>query len=315
MGGWLESLLPWGTEVIVYAQSHSNEWLDSVFRFLTTLGYEEFYLVVLPFVYWCLNKRVGTGLAFISLFSAWLNSAIKYIFAIPRPDDPRIVPKAPRPETSPSFPSGHAQNAAVNWGYLAIHFRSWIFRAIAVILVVGIGLSRIVLGVHYPQDVIGGWLVGLLLLAVYVWLERPVGHWVGEQPTAFQLALALLLPLLLILLHPADAEGFPAQAAIVPMGALAGLGVGIIMEQRRVGFQVRGEWWRRGLRLVVGLLVVAVLYAGPSQLLPDGLSYDLESVLRFLRYALLGWAVAFLCPWLFVRLRLAEQEAETRPAG
>jgi membrane-associated phospholipid phosphatase len=315
MGGWLESLVPWGTEVIVYAQSLSNEWLDSVFGFLTTLGYEEFYLVVLPFVYWCLNKRIGTGLAFISLFSAWLNSAVKYIFTIPRPDDPRIIPKAPRPETSPSFPSGHAQNAVVNWGYLATHFRSWIFRAIAFILVVGIGLSRIVLGVHYPQDVIAGWLMGLLLLALYVWLEKPVGHWLAAQPLALQLALAVLLPLLLILLHPADAEGFPAAAAIVPMGAMTGLGVGIIMERRLVGFQVRGAWWRRGLRMILGFLVVAVLYAGSNQLVPDGLSYDLEAALRFLRYAILGLTMAFLCPWFFVRLHLAEQEAETRPVG
>lgn len=307
MGEWLESLVPWGTEVLVTIQSYSNEWLVAIFTVLTFLGYEEFYLVFLPFIFWCIDKQIGIGLGYLSLLSVWLNNLVKVLFAIPRPSDPRLV--VPYPETSPSFPSGHAQNAVANWGYLALRFRSRFLWVVAVIVILGIGLSRMVLGVHFPQDVIGGWLIGIVLLVVYAWAEAPVRRWIGAQKTIVQLVLAVAVPVLLIFLHPVDAEGlYPAERAITPMSAMAGFGVGLVMERAWVRFAVEGEWWRRGLRLLVGLVVVAIFYLGSSLFLPEGMAYGLEAVVRFLRYGLLGWVMVFLCPWLFLRLRLAERE-------
>jgi membrane-associated phospholipid phosphatase len=307
MRGWLESLVPWGTEAIVWAQSFSNEWIDAGSMFFSFLGYEQFYLFVLPFVYWCLNRRIGVGLGYVSLLSAWVNSALKYILFIPRPDDPRI--RVLWPDPALSFPSGHAQNAVVNWGYLAVRFRSHIFRVVAIIAMVGIGLSRVMVGVHFPQDVIGGWLIGLIILAVYLWAEPRVGRWVARQRTAVQVVLAVAVPVALMLVHPAEPGGlYPGKGAVIPMSALVGLGIGAIMERAWVRFRVEGAWWRRGLRLLVGLLVVGVLYFGTGVLIPDGLPHGAEMSWRFVRYAILVWAVAFLVPWLSVRLRLAERE-------
>jgi membrane-associated phospholipid phosphatase len=305
MGEWLESLVPWGTEVLVKIQSYTPEWLVIVFVGFTFLGYEEFYLLVLPLIFWCIDRQIGVRLGFISLFSAWLNSVFKYLFAIPRPSDPRL--NVPYPDTSPSFPSGHAQNAVVNWGYLAYSFRKPIFTIVAVVIILGISLSRMVLGVHFPQDVIGGGLIGLVLLVVFIWAEPPASRWLGAQSRVVQATLAVAGPLVLIFLHPADTEGYyPASGSITPMSVIAGFAVGLVMEQTWVRFRVEGEWWRRGLRLLLGLVVVAIFYAGPRFLLPEEMAYGLEAALRFVRYALVGWSVAFLCPWLFVRLRLAE---------
>ncbi len=306
MEEWFQSLLPWGTEAIVWVQSFSTPWLEALFKFFTFLGYEQFYLLLLPFVYWCLDRRIGIGLGYLSLSSAWVNSVVKYTFRLPRPSDPRL--RVPLPESSPSFPSGHAQNAVTNWGYLAVHLHNRIFGAVALLLMLAIGLSRIVLGVHFPQDVIGGWLIGLVLLAAFCRAEPPLSRWIGRQKEGVQLALAVAVPGLLIFLHPADNAGlYPAEAALTPMSALAGMGVGLIMERRRLRFCVDGEWWRRGLRFLVGGLLVGIVYAGPKLILPAEMAYGLEVVIRFGRMALLGWVVAFLAPWLFVRLRLAGQ--------
>lgn len=308
MDGWLESLVPWGTEAIVQVQAIiKNEGLIAAFKFLTFLGYEEFYLILLPFVYWCIHRECGVSLGYLSMSSAWLNSAIKYLFAIPRPSDPRI--RIPLPETSPSFPSGHAQGAVVNWGYLAHRLRNRVFWAVAVLLIIGIGFSRVVLGVHFPQDVLGGWLIGLILLVTFAWAQPYVCRWLAVRRPIVQLVLAIVPPILLIALHPTDPEGFyPAEGAITPAGALFDLGIGVMMERTRVRFQVDGAWRRRGLRFLLGILIVAALYLGPKLLIPEEMAYGLEAAVRFLRYALLGWTVAFLCPWLFVRLRLAERE-------
>jgi undecaprenyl-diphosphatase len=246
-------------------------------------------------------------LGYLSLLSPWLNNVIKHLFRIPRPSDPRLY--IPLPETNPSFPSGHAQNAVANWGYMALRFRNPIFTIIAVIVILCIGLSRMVLGVHFPQDVIGGWLIGILLLAGYAWAEVPVGRWLAGQKTAVQLELAIGVPVLLIFLHPADTQGlYPAEVAVTPMSALVGFGVGLIMERAWVRFKMDGEWWRRVLRYLLGIALVAILYAGPTLILPSTMPYGLDTALRFVRYALLGWVVAFLGPWLFVRLGLARRE-------
>jgi hypothetical protein len=124
-----------------------------------------------------------------------------------------------------------------------------------------------------------------------------------------QLALVIVVPVLLIFVYPADSEGrYPVDDAITSMSTLVGLGIGLIMERSWVRFEVDGVWWQRGVRFLVGLIVVVVAYVVSKLMVPEGLAYGLESVIRFVRYALLGWIAAFLCPWLFVRLRLASQQ-------
>jgi undecaprenyl-diphosphatase len=281
----------------------------AIFAVLTFMGNEEFYLFLLPVVYWAIDREIGIRLGYLSLLSAWINSVFKHLFAIPRPAAPQL--DIPYPVTDPSFPSGHAQGAVVNWAYLAYRFRNRIFWVISVIIILGIGLSRLVLGVHFPQDVLGGWIIGLGVLLVYIWLEEPVGRWIADQRTPVQVLLAVGVPLILIFLHPADPEGlYPVAGSVTPMSALAGLGVGLIMERAWVRFRVEGEWWRRVLRFLLGLGIVAALYVGPRLILPEEMDHGVEVITRMARYALVGWAVSFLAPWLFVRLRLAGQEED-----
>lgn len=310
MKEFLESLVPWGTEVLVQAQSLSSEWMVALFAALSFLGAEEFYVLLLPLVYWCIDRRVGIALGYISLLSAWLNHAIKYLFDIPRPTDPRLVIDYPEP--TPSFPSGHAQNAIVNWGYLALRFRKPAMNVLAIVLIVLISLSRIVLGLHFPQDIAAGWLIGLLLLMAYAWAQPRIARWLAAQSQGMHVALAVIVPLLLLFVYPADTQGrYPAEAGVTTAGTLLGFGLGIVMERAWVRFRVEGSVRRRALRLLAGLVVLVVFYLGPRLLLPEELApYGLEAGLRVLRYALAGWVTAFLCPWIFVRLGLADRESE-----
>ena len=320
MDEWLHSLVPWGTNAIAWVQSVVGQGLEPIFKFLTYLGYEELYLVLLPLVYWCISKPVGIGLGYIAMLSAWVNGALKNIFDIARPcEAPNPCPtpiRVPLPETSYSFPSGHAQNAASNWGYLALRWRRPLGWVVAAILILGIGLSRIVLGVHFPEDVVGGWLIGLLLLTIFGLLAPVVGRWVVKLTMPIQAVLAAGVPLVLIFLSPADRNGlYPAEDAVKTMGALVGMGLGLLMERAWLGFRVEGFWWRRALRLCLGLVIVIIFYAGPKLIIPNGLSYGVDTAIRLVRYALLGWVVAFGCPWLFVRLRLAECDRPLTKSG
>jgi undecaprenyl-diphosphatase len=109
-----------------------------------------------------------------------LSQVAKTFFDRPRPD---LVPHGTEVLSS-SFPSGHSMMAALTWLTLAVmlaraeHKRRvkayWI--ALAALVTVAVGISRVYLGVHWPTDVAAGWTLGatwaLLCLLVARWLER-----------------------------------------------------------------------------------------------------------------------------------------------
>ena len=88
-----------------------------------------------------------------------------------------------------SFPSGHTLNSTTTYGLLAlIAWRSQrpllerrVAIAIGVMVPILVGLSRIALGVHYPSDVLGGWLAGVAFVALGAMLIRWTGAMAREQ--------------------------------------------------------------------------------------------------------------------------------------
>jgi len=65
------------------------------------------------------------------------------------------------------LPSGHTQGAVVVWGYLVSQFRRRTLWILAGFLMIGIPLSRLYLGVHFPTDLLGGYILGALCLTIY----------------------------------------------------------------------------------------------------------------------------------------------------
>lgn len=113
----------------------------------------------------------------------FLNAALKLLFSRPRPD---IVPHL-REVMTLSFPSGHALTSAAVYLTLGVLLMRVAKRPLARFYCLGVamlatalvGVSRVYLGVHYPTDVLAGWLIGLswalLCWIVERWLERRTG--------------------------------------------------------------------------------------------------------------------------------------------
>lgn len=290
MGG-LESL---STSFILWLQSFSTPALDSVFRLITFFGDEKFYLVLLPLVYWCVDKRLGIRLALLVLASNTINLWLKYACGLARPDPAKVRYIAH--QDGPGFPSGHTQSATTAFGYLGSQARrrAWLGGAIMLFLLVG--LSRLYLGVHHLYDVLGGLVLGGLLVLLFVRGLPAAERWWGGWPCAARYAAAAGLPIVLFAVWPV--EGVSGS-----LGALCGFAVGALIEVERVRFVSAGAPPQRVLRFLLGFAFVAVLYFGLSAVPIEGEAW------RFVRYAAVGLFASAGAPWLFVRLRLAGAEA------
>ena len=273
---------------------------------LTFLGSEPFFLLLFPFLYWCLDSRLGLRLALISFLSGYLNHALKQAFAQPRPFTLAPGIDLVR-EYGYGLPSGHAQGAVVLWGLLAWQARRrWVWVPAAA-LMLAVGVSRVYLGVHFPTDVLGGWLAGALLLAASIaalkWLS---GRSLKLPWWAWLLAVSLLAALALL--------AFSDSQAAAMVAALWGFAVGYLLRRRFFPDGEGGTVPQRLLRLPLGLVVLLGLYLGPRALFPaSGGAWYLG--LRFLRYALVGLWAALGAPLLFRWVGLAPSGDPRAPGG
>jgi membrane-associated phospholipid phosphatase len=134
-----------------------------------------------------LSRRLRLALivAVVLIAASLFTHVVKDFVSRPRPPWEHFAP-------SPgfSFPSGHALNSTVMYGLLAVIVgRSGVRRtirrlavAVGVTLPFVIGVSRIALGVHYPSDVLGGWLGGIAFVALAATVVRLTGAMDPDLP-------------------------------------------------------------------------------------------------------------------------------------
>jgi membrane-associated phospholipid phosphatase len=150
----------------------------SFFEVITEMGSEIGIIItlVLSFI-WFWRKKMYTTMAVYVLavvITNIVNKVLKGIVARERPSVNEAVDAL-----GYSFPSGHAMLSIVTYGFLAAVIISQemgkakkaIVVSAAALLILIIGLSRIVLSVHYPSDILGGYCVGGMLLILFLYVN------------------------------------------------------------------------------------------------------------------------------------------------
>ncbi|MFC1995363.1 phosphatase PAP2 family protein [Chloroflexota bacterium] len=291
----MDYLLQWGIDLIIAIQQVHGPVLDSVFRAITSVGGEEFYLLFIPLFYWCIDLGMGARLAILLLISSWLNINLKDLLQHPRPFD---LDQTVMLSSVGGYglPSNHAQAAVVLWGSIAFWgHKTWLW-VIAIALTILIGFSRVYLGVHFPTDVLAGWAIGIILLGIYLSGNLSISKILLRLNLWQQILLALVLPVALLLIHPVN-------STTSAMGTLAGAGLGLALMHRYVHFKAGGLWFYRVLRFIIGSIVVFAIYMGLSTFYP-GEESAFYLVFRYLHYGLIGLWVSLGAPWLFLKLKL-----------
>lgn len=299
--------------------------LEGFFQAITTLGNEEFFLATMPLLYWCIDKRLGRQIGFIFFVSIAVNTTLKQAFRGPRPF--WIEPDLGLADTGGyGIPSGHTQYATTLYLVIAAAVQRFWAWLLALLLIFLMGLSRIYLGQHFIQDVIAGFVVGLILLAaLFLWNRYAAAGFskrlLGQRMLAVLgvvLALALAYAGVRYLIGPPDMS--VPWAAFIPeselssiteiataVGTLLGFGVGILFEGSRVRFRAEGPLLKRIGRYVLGIIITVIIWQGLGAVFPREPLW-LALPLRVLRYALVTLWAAYLAPLVFVRLGLAEAD-------
>lgn len=321
---------PWRELSLAITAALQQGWPEALgfMTFMSALGTEEFYLVVLPVIYWCIDKRLGKFLGYVFLLSVMINTMVKGVFRQPRPFwfDPSLG--LGTLEESYGLASNHTQSAATIYFVLAGWYRKWWLWVAAVVLVFLIGLSRIYLGAHFLQDVISGALVAMLLLILAAIWQHTFSKRFEKQILGRRLLLLVSIPIVLTALFAAILLLIGAPDLSVPwatyiptadmaarkdmatsLGALLGFGVGILFEGSRIRFRTAGTVWQRAARYLLGIAVTVALWAGLDYLFPAEPEW-LALPLRVLRYFMVLLWVTYGAPWVFVKLKLAAADPE-----
>jgi len=294
----MDTIFQWGLNFITIIQQIDTPLLDSFFRAITSLGDELFYLLLFPFLLWCVDFYLGIRVGIIFLLSVYLNSGLKEIFQQPRPFE--ILPEIQKVHASGyGFPSGHAQSSLVVWGSIAYWKKQIWIRNLSVLLILLIGFSRIYLGVHFPTDILGGWLFGglILVLSYFIFLKIKLDF--IQRNMIFKIIGITLFPVILLQIQS-------SPDTISSVAALTGIGYGLLLFLSFIGGIRPGNWMQRLISFLVGVIGIGIFYLGLKLILPSE-GQSLYQLCRFFRYLLLGIWISFGAPWLFIRMGLARQ--------
>ena len=149
-----------------------SDFVTPIAKFITNFGGAIFLSIATVMLFLLIkNKKIGLSIISNIVIIIVLNQLLKRILQRPRPTEFRIVE-----ETGYSFPSGHSMVSMAFYGYLIYliyryiknKYVKWTLITILSILICLIGISRIYLGVHYTSDVLGGFLLSISYLVIYI---------------------------------------------------------------------------------------------------------------------------------------------------
>ena len=295
-----------------------SESAESIFKIITYLGEPVVFLVIIIILYLTYNKKVAKNLLLSILVTYYMNACVKNVFEDTRPDgNIDLSEDYGLKETSYGFPSGHTQNGTAFWGYLGYQFKdNYKFKQIPIIPVILSGIiflvaiSRVVIGVHDLQDIIGGLLLGIGFLLAFIYLEPICTKQFSKHNFIKKIILTIIISLTLFLvgtlLYPKTGVGLAASAPSyadagafgLVGGVILGFGVGYILEQEYVGYdpsQLTNK--KKLINLLLGLVIALVIFIPLEYLL------EIDSVFyRFFRYALVAFIISYVVPLICVKI-------------
>ena len=253
-------------EILHFIAQYRTPFFDTLFQAITLFAQETLVVVIICWLYWCLDKRKAYILGFTYFLSGLLVQGLKITFRIPRPwvldSTFHPVSSALSGATGYSFPSGHTQSGTALFSTLGFASRKYAGKFFCFFFMILIGFSRMYLGVHTPKDV----LVSMFLtlgISAFIWYKA--GSALTDTTHAQKISLGLLCICLFLgiytfyLYTTKTADPEMAKDALKACGAGLGFAVGYYLECTHIHFSVPKERKQKIIRFLIGLLSVLIL--------------------------------------------------------
>ena len=272
---------------------------------ITTFGEETAFLVIALILFWCVDKYLGYYVLSVGFVGTILNQFMKLWFRIPRPwildENFTILEQAREAASGYSFPSGHTQSAVGTLGSIAYTTKNKTLRIAAIVIAALVAFSRMYIGVHTPLDVGVSILVAIILIVAL----KPMV--LGSKQRYMPVLFAVMLMLAAAFMCFVELYPFPADIdehnyasgiknAYTLLGALIGLLIAYIVDEKWLKFSTKAVWWAQVLKVAIGLGLVLAVKSGTKEILNLLLG---ESVGRAVRYGLIVVVAGVLWPMTF----------------
>lgn len=264
-------------EILKYIQSFRNPILNIIFLLITMSTEIPVILIVVSILYWCVNKRYGQKLMFALATNIAVNTGVKEFVKAPRPiGTPGLKSMRVETATGYSFPSGHTQTGTTFWVSIMSILKNKYMYIIGTIIFLCIGLSRLYLAVHWPIDVLFGWIFGIVVtILCNVILDKV------EAENNYKYFLYIVIPMT-IWIFIVNSIGY-----VKMFGLFTGFIVGYIIEKEYVNFNINVSIKSKIFRYIFALITLGLVYIILKVIMPDNI---IGSYIRY--FGLMVYAIA-----------------------
>ncbi|HFJ9327858.1 TPA: phosphatase PAP2 family protein [Bacillus paranthracis] len=263
--------------------------LTAFFKLVSIIANETLYLIVISISYWCVSKRKAFHMIVMLCFSGYIGIVIKEFMKIPRPYTyDGIQSLYEKSAASYSFPSTHVQLATTFWGSFMILCKKRIIWIIGIVFIILVAISRLYLRVHWLSDIIGAVLFSVIVVYLYTKVTM------GLSDRKFILLQRIILAVSLIMyVMTSQVDNLKL------LGVLTGSTIGIMLENHFINMNESNDFKMQVVKTVLGLSIMLIMQFILKKVIPD---------MYYLRYAVTGITITFLCPFIFRMLRLKKFE-------
>ena len=302
----------WEVDLIEWIQNTLGAFGKALADVFSIIGGETFSMIILLVIYFCYSKAAARRCS-IPLMAATLwfpmikNVALRLRPHMAHPDRVAVwqlsEPDADAMDVAQqgySFPSGHSAMSTAIYGRMAWEVKKRWMAFLAVILPLLIGVSRFIVGAHYPTDVLAGWAVGLLALGFGRLLEK----YVKKEGTRLLILAAVTVP---------GVFWCSSRDYYSGLGALIGLLIALPFEGHFVRFEDTRNWKYMILRVLGAGALFFLIDKGlklpfTKEFLNSGTA--LSFLVRTVRYAVLVFVIMALYPMCFRLFHRKEKAAK-----